>query len=118
MPLYSRKNQNDSQSERDTALLVAVITGFCIHAISDYKKRLYKKRLVDLVLTKKQTLVYLSDLRNAFCRKLFLLKELGNAYTKIYPSFVMQNLLMALFLTDLPKSFKDLGKSFISKSSF
>ena len=56
-----------------------------LHSVSDYKKHLYKKRLVDLVLTKKQTLVYFSDLRNAFCKKLFLLKELRNAHTKIYP---------------------------------
>ena len=43
-----------------------------VHSVSDYKKHLYKKRLVDLVLTKKRTLVYFSDLRNA--------------HTKIYPS--------------------------------
>ena len=43
-----------------------------VHSVSHYKKRLYKKRLVDLGLTKKHTLVYFLDLRNAFCRKLFL----------------------------------------------
>ena len=36
-----------------------------IHSVSDYKKHLYKKRLVDHVLPKKRTLVYFSDLRNA-----------------------------------------------------
>ena len=54
-----------------------------IHSVTDYKKHLYMKRLVDLVLTKKQTLVYFSDLRNAFCRKLFFLKQLRNAQSKI-----------------------------------
>ena len=30
----------------------------------------------------------------------------------------MQNVLMLLFLTDLPKNFKNLGKSVINKGSF
>ena len=43
-----------------------------LHSVSDYKKHLNKKRLVDLDLTKKCTLVYFLELRNAFYRKLFL----------------------------------------------
>ena len=56
-----------------------------IHSVSDYKKHLYKKRLVDHVFTKKRTLVYFSDLRNTFCRKLFLLKELRQLTAKFIP---------------------------------
>ena len=36
-----------------------------VHSASDYKKHLYKKRLVNIVLTKKRTLVYFSHLRTA-----------------------------------------------------
>ena len=50
-----------------------------LHSVSDYKKRLYKKQLVDLGLTKKRTLVSFTDLRNAVCRTLILLEQIRNS---------------------------------------
>ena len=64
---------------RKTSLIGPTCVHSELHSVSDYKKHLHKKQLVDLVLTKKRTLVYFSDLRNAFCRKLFLLKQLRNS---------------------------------------
>ena len=55
-----------------------IFCGLHVHLVSDYKKCLYKKRLVDLGLTKKRILDYFSDLRNAICRKPFLLQQLEN----------------------------------------
>ena len=47
-----------------------------LHSVSDYKKRLYKKHLVDLLLTKKRTQVHISALRNTICWKLYLLEQI------------------------------------------
>ena len=69
-----------------------------LHSVSDYKKHFYNKWLVDLVLTKKQTLVYFSDPRNSLCRKLFLPKDLRNAHTKNYPSQYSQSVKLVFCL--------------------
>ena len=54
-----------------------------IHSVPFYKKRSYKKRLVDLIWYKKRRLVDFSVVRNAFLRqlsKLILLRNDGIKY--------------------------------------
>ena len=49
-----------------------------IHAIPAYKKRSYKKRLVDILWCKKRRLVDFLAVRNAFLRQLFKINEIRN----------------------------------------
>ena len=49
-----------------------------VHSVSDYKKRLYKKRLVDSMKCKKRRLVNFSKLRNVFLKRLSKFKIARN----------------------------------------
>ena len=77
-----RRMWNDANAENMKFVIFAVIVS--VHSVSDYKKRLYKKRLVELLKCKKRQLVTFFQLRNTLLMRLSKFIFVRNDYTKLY----------------------------------